>query len=280
MAVYHRMDGTLISGRLTMVGGTVLPIKVSGLGPDRKHLQIKSTSPTVSVIVVSAASNNIEQRLQLKAQAVHVTTQVTLRAYAQNGNEDQSTPSVEIAVEPALLLPARETEAGILARVLLVEGVTPGQPQYSQAKVLSTMQLMRWVLVNRLAFGSEYFGAGKHATTLTDLIKALGQVAGFETYPNISPDQLDLLADILKIANDASHRQYSAYRQYVQNAIDVSQARALSADPCPTGLYAWRTAGSPGPGNNFVKYLSQGGQDFYTLTAEFKKDPLLRNKKK
>ena len=68
----------------------------------------------------------------------------------------------------------------------------------------------------------------------------------------------------------------------MKNAIDVAQAgkAQIGGDPCPTGLYGWVTARTASPGDNYVLFKRQGGQDFYTLTDEFKKDPSLRDKKK
>jgi hypothetical protein len=139
----------------------------------------------------------------------------------------------------------------------------------------------REVFINRMQLGSEYFGAGKHTVKLIELISAPGQVEGFEGYPNIAQDQGDLLREIVRIANSATDRRCESFRDYVKKAIQVAQTdlKSLDADPCSTGLYGWRTAGASGPGSNYVKYKTQGGQDFYTLTDEFRQDPLLRKKK-
>jgi hypothetical protein len=47
----------------------------------------------------------------------------------------------------------------------------------------------------------------------------------------------------------------------------------LRDNPCPTGLYGWRTAGASSPGKNYVKFKTQGGQDFYTLSPGYLKNP-------
>ena len=139
------------------------------------------------------------------------------------------------------------------------------------------MQWMRFVLDNRLRFGPQSFDAGKSVTTLTALIKAPNQVAGFENYPEIADKLNTLLNDVLSIANNSSHNDCLLYRQYVQNAIDVANGSKPGNDP--TGLYGWKTANSNSTGPNFVMYKSFGGQDFYTLTEAFKKDPLMRSHK-
>jgi hypothetical protein len=103
-------------------------------------------------------------------------------------------------------------------------------------------------------------------------------VDGFMGYPHIAFKQQSLLDGVLNIANDSTHRNFSTTREYVQAAIDVARGLRAGSDPCPTGLYAWRTAGSKPPSENFIKYQTKGGQDFYTLTPAFLKDPLLRSK--
>ena len=285
MATYLRFDTTPISGNLTLIAGNILPFKVSGLGPDRRPLRIVSSSPAVTVTVVSAKENNFEQSLKLYAKMVTGSTPAELHAYAKNGTEDTSTPCIKVTVEPRLELPKEATDAGALARVLMVENVTPGQRTFDPDEELTTMQWMRWVFINQLDFGTKfgpkYFGTGKDAD-VTALIKANRRVQGFEEYPKIASDQRALLLEIIRIANDASDNRCELYRQYMKNAIGVAQANkaGIGGDPCPTGLYGWVTTRTPSPGNHYVLFKRQGGQDFYTLTDEFKKDPSLRDKKK
>jgi hypothetical protein len=166
-----------------------------------------------------------------------------------------------------------------MARVLIVENFTPEQASFvSIDQARSSMQWMRWVMLNRLRFGAQHFGAGKSATSLYALITAPNQVDGFMGYPHIAYDQQVILDGVLNIANDSTHRNFSTMREYVQAAIDVARGLRAGNDPCPTGLYAWRTEDSRSPSTNFVKYQTKAGQDFYTLTPEFLKDPLLRSK--
>jgi hypothetical protein len=68
------------------------------------------------------------------------------------------------------------------------------------------------------------------------------------------------------------------YRQFIRDAISIASGTDPGKDPSPTGLYSWRTAKAASPGSNFVKYRTHGGQDFYTLTDAFRKDPLQRKK--
>jgi hypothetical protein len=280
MARYLRMNGEPISTDLTLISGNILPFKIHGHGSDRKHLTIKSSSTYLKVVPQAVNHQNIEQRLKFEVQKVVARTPVTIRAYMQDGEADLRTMVLNVVLLPLLELPPADSEQGILARVLLVENIPPSAPRFrSMSQSVISMQWMRHVLMNRLKFGSRYFGAD-NASNLTALIKGRNQVEGFENYPNITDLQSDNLKNIIRIANNASDKRFLACREYVQNAIDVASGIKPDVDPSSTGLYAWKTADSRHPGANFVKFQTQGGQDFYTLTREFIADPLLRSKTK
>jgi hypothetical protein len=280
MARYLRMNGEPISTDLTLISGNILPFKIHGHGPDRKHLTIKSSSTYLKVVPLAVNHQNIEQRLKFEVQKVVARTPVTIRAYTQNGEADLRTMVLNVVLLPLLELPPVNSEQGILARVLLVENIPPSDTRFqSMPQSIISMQWMRHVLINRFKFGSRYFGAD-NVSSLTALIKAHNQVRGFENYPTLAAIQNFNLANIVNIANDASDKRHSACREYVQNAVNVANGLNPGTDPCPTGLYAWRTAGEAGPGANFVKFETLGGQDFYTLTREFIADPLMRDKPK
>lgn len=275
MPTYLRYDRTSVPTRLTLVIGNVFQFKVSGQGADHKHVNVVSSSSAVTVTVISADPHNAEQSLKLFAKQPTAGTPALLRAFTQDGKPEPTLPVLEVSVEPELTLPDANTEAGALARLLLVENVTPGQRGFDAAETATAMRWMRWVFINQLAFGSQYFARGKKVTTVTELIKAPGQIAGFENYPLLGPEQKQVLTQVLSIHNNAADSRFMKSRQYVQDAIAVAQAdeKALGPDPCPTGLYGWRTANSSSPGSNYVKFKTQGGQDFYTLTAAFKANP-------
>ncbi|WP_454723653.1 MULTISPECIES: hypothetical protein [Cupriavidus] len=280
MARFLRMDGSSLPARMTLIGGNTLWFKVSGLGPDRKHLRIASSSPVARVSVVSARDGNLEQKLRLDIGEVRTATRAMLTAHAQGGAPDHATQGVEIRLEPALALPPAGDETGMLTRLLLVEAKGPGQPGFvSQSRTLLSMQWMRHVLLNRLKFGPRFFGAG-NAGTLAALIVAPNQVEGFEAYPTLTGFPATNLEAIVRIANDGTYSGYASRREFMQNAVDVAKGINPGIDPCPTGLYAWRTERAASPGDNFVKFVTESGTDFYTLTDEFIRDPLLRGKGK
>jgi len=279
MARFLRMDGSSLPARMTLIGGNTLWFKVSGLGPDRKHLRIASSSPAARVSVVSARDSNVEQKLKLDIGDVRIATRATLTAHTQGGAPDHATQGVEIQLEPALALPPAGDETGMLARLLLAEAKGPGQPGFvSQSRTLLSMQWMRHVLLNRLKFGPRFFGAG-NAGTLAALIVAPKQVEGFEQYPTLAGNLNRNLQDLARIANDATDSRHIATREFVKDAIEVAKGTKPGSDPCPTGLYAWKTAEAKSPGRNFVKFATESGNDFYTLTQEFLRDPLMKDRK-
>ena len=271
----ERMNRTPLSHNLTLVAGNTFPFKVSGFGSDKKHVVVKTSSSSVKVVVVSANPHNREQTLRLDAHPlVRATERATLSTYLASQPDQKATPDIALTIEPVLKLAPIGSEEHIVASMLIVENITPGQHNFASVdEALVGMQWMRWVLVNRLRFGSTHFGADRSATTLTDLIKAPNQIKGFERYPSIETGQKMVLDDVLKMANDSTNAKFRTYRQYVRNAIEVARGLSSGTDPCPTGLYAWRTSGRGSPGRNFVLYESRGGQDFYTLSDAFSKNP-------
>lgn len=152
--------------------------------------------------------------------------------------------------------------------MLITENAGPTHPQFvSLDEALESMQWMTHVLRNRLELGPEHFYA-RGATSLTALIKAHNQVDGFEKYPRIAEKQNDVLTKTLDIANDGADSRSERHRTYVEHALAVAKGK-VGSDPCPTKLYAWRTAGSKSPGDNFVNFQLKGGQQFYTLADAF-----------
>jgi hypothetical protein len=163
--------------------------------------------------------------------------------------------------------------------MLVVENRPPSHRKFtSHADVLEAMQWMVHVLRNRLNLGPEHFSA-RGATTLTNLIKGRNQVEGFEKYPIIAFDPNERLQEALGIANDGTDNRHSAQRLFLKNVVAVATGEMPGTDPCPTRLYAWRAEESASPGNNFEKFQSKGGQDFYTLTRTFLNDAKSRNAK-
>ena len=274
MAHLLKMTNTPLPNELLLIGGSSYPFKISGFGSDKKHVIIKCNSRMVTVTVLNAKPNSIEQTLKLEVTGIigaGFKAQINAWLGSDPSKRDTSA-TVSITIEPRIKLPAEDTEEGVVSRMLLVENITPGQPAFiSSQQTQASMQCMVWVLRNRMTLGSHNFGTSQDVSSLMGLIKAKNQIAGFENYPAIAASQNSLLNDILKFANDASRPKCAVFRQYVRDAIGIANGSNPGTDPCPTKLYGWRTAGATSPGSNFVKFNTLGGQDFYTLTGNYVK---------
>ena len=67
-------------------------------------------------------------------------------------------------------------------------------------------------------------------------------------------------------ANDDNDPRQDRYARFLQDALEVAARKTLIQDPCPSGLYGWRTAGSSEPGGGLVKWGDPlSGNQFYTL---------------
>jgi len=169
-----------------------------------------------------------------------------------------------------VVLPARATVTGAVARLLIIEARNPGRTKtYKADKSKQSMQWMVVVLNNRLNNNPGQFMA-PGATTLIDIIKAPGQFAGFGNYPNYDPDIIDTIQAILDIANAKKDSRAPAYQEFVQNALDVAAAApiadpSIAAHPGSIGLAAWRTENSGTPGGNYSLSDTVAGNDFYYL---------------
>jgi hypothetical protein len=161
-----------------------------------------------------------------------------------------------------LALPAENTDAGLLARVLLAEVRSPAKKSYDATAAKTSMQWMRIVIENRLKDPGR-FGA-KGATDIKQIIRAKGQFRGFEDYPKLAAGVKATIKDILKTANEDGHPLQDKYRQHVQDAIDVASATSALQDPSPNGLIGWRTEDSGDPGGDFIDYdIPKMGNQFY-----------------
>jgi len=268
MAKLLRRNGSPIGAQITLIAGNQLPFRVSGLGPNRRHLAFRGSDSALKILPLKVNDRDIEQLLRIEVSETGIVGRrvVHVDAYIYGTTQrDPNTARLTVEVLPRLELPDAETEAGILARMLIVEN----RPRrYTEDETIRTMQWMVHVLRNRLSLGAEHFSS-KGAATLTALIRAPNQVEGFENYPTIADKQKELLRNPLDIANDGTHSDHALLRQFLNRATAVANGENPGTDPCPTGLYAWRTAGSKHPGGNFEKYQVMGGQDFYTLKTSF-----------
>ena len=107
------------------------------------------------------------------------------------------------AQEKAAGLPGEGTDEGALARLFLAEVLVPNTDDMREVR--REMDMMHCVLINRLQHPAD-FDAGRHASTLTQIISAReGQVQfqGFENYPILGGKQQSNIDGILSAALDA-----------------------------------------------------------------------------
>lgn len=262
MAGFTLTDDRTEVSKATMHTGGTKRLHLAGVGGDRNVLSVDSTNGTVAT----------QTLLALFSGPKGIWT-VDLQARSKGSAEIQAklkgavVATIAVTVVEKLVLPGEATEEGMLARLLLAEAHSPGQSGYDVSESKTAMQWMRLVLANRLNNSPERFYA-KGAKSLADIVKAKPeQFKGFQDYPKIGADQSKVIDDIVKIANSDSDTRQEKYAQFLQSALEVASSKTLIPDPCSTGLYGWRTAGSDPPGGDFVKYGDpQSGNQFYTLS--------------
>lgn len=237
------MTGTTVALRIVPVRGELLPFTVAVDGADVASLERVDNRTRLNVC-----------ELVLRGRAVGRTL---LRI--TSGNQLLTMP-LAVAVSARLELPAADTRAGLLARLLLAETRVPASlddlPETREAMVL-----MRVVLENRAARPSARWGSAG-ARSIADVVRARGQFEGFGGYPALKDSIAANLTELLRIANTASDTRQPRIRAFVEQAIEVASGPA-PPDPTRTGLYWWRTAGSGAPGNGVVVHRTLRGNTYY-----------------
>lgn len=260
MAAFQTMTGASLPSTMTLFVGNVLKAKIVP-GPDELVPFRLSISPA-GVLSLAKDEPRVQanfQLLELRADAPGMAS-----VSAENGKGVKVGP-LTIHVRPRLVLPSAITEQGALARLFLAEAPSPFVAGYSAQHARTGMEWMELVVRNRLEMRSALVGSAG-ANTVFDVIKAPVQFEGFSRYPVIGSKQQRNIDDIVAIANDGTHRKQSQFHDHVTAAIEVARVGTV-ADPCPTRLRSWRTAGASGPGGSFVLFKSFAGQDFYTVPA-------------
>ena len=156
--------------------------------------------------------------------------------------------------ENDLQLPPEATDAGALARLLLLETRAPHEPDYDRAESVSAMRLMRRVIENRLATPNRYLARG--AQSERDILRLGNQFAGFRDYPSLPAGLKQKLDDILHAAT-----RDAEVAAFVSDAMEV--ATDASSIPAYLHVTAWRSTGHAGPGAGFRFAISLQGNDFY-----------------
>jgi len=236
-------------------------IYLSNAGGDRN----KITLGTTNAAVVSA---NLSQHLYDGAKGMWAVDLHIGIVGSANVTAVREHEGITLVVDVGQRFGVVATEPyAMLALLFLSENPTPEDAGYNAAAVMMSMQWMRIVIENRRS-NPQRFGAVNG--TQAGIVTAKGQFAGFEGYPNIAKKQKNRLDQIINRANDDEHPKQAAYGTLIEIANAVA-SMATPSDPCPTGLYGWRTAGSSAPGGDLVEYQQKAGNQFYTLKSKKKK---------
>ena len=256
MPQLQTMGGRAITGPIAVVANSVVPLKLLPAAGERLPLVARIAGPGIAAV----------DRLNNRTGPNYATFQ--LRGIAPgNARLELSATSggapvvIAVVVQAAAVLPAADTDAGVLARLFLAESPPPGRTGYSVETSSEAMTLMRIVLDNRRATPSGRW-ASAGATSLADVVRARNQFEGFGAYPTLSAPVTARIDDMLAIANNSGDRRQATIRAHVDQAIAIASGEP-PADPTKTGLYWWRTEGSGAPGNGVTLYKSVLGNSFY-----------------
>lgn len=236
------------------------PVTFQLIGTPQSAALPNVTSPNTNLQVEGIRRNPQSRLVEFRLRVASIQACWIAVVTATHGG---TSATLNVGVDPPIALADANTVPGAVARLLMAEARGPSHVGYVATDSLRSMRWMRRVLENRLANNPRQFLA-PGATSLIDIIRAPNQFAGFSNYPNYDTVIRARLQAMLNIANNDSDPRQQRFREFVQNAMSVAQAAAI-ADPCPTGLYGWRTQGSAGPGGRFVVYQTVAGNTFYTL---------------
>ena len=81
---------------------------------------------------------------------------------------------------------------------------------------------------------------------------------------NVSHAIVNMLQNIINIANNAKDKRHEDFTDFINAAVDVTSDESIQ-DPSPGILVAWRTAGSGSPGPGFTLHTTILGNDFYYI---------------
>ncbi|TSP10874.1 MULTISPECIES: hypothetical protein [Cupriavidus] len=66
MAKLLRRSGAAMGAQITLIAGNQLPFRVSGLGPNRRHLAFRSSDSTLRILPLKVNDRDIEQQLKIE----------------------------------------------------------------------------------------------------------------------------------------------------------------------------------------------------------------------
>lgn len=179
----------------------------------------------------------------------------------QLGRLDLEQTAIEAAPFAPISLPDKDTDAGLFARLLIVENRTPAHASYNVQEALRGMKAMKAVVHNRLLKPSLFGAPG--ARTALDIVTAPGQFRGFskDAQGKLALTQA-LQSNIDDVLRNANTGAPGKFHEFVTNAINVGLAApddpfksltTIGGGEVKPGAFGWRTEGSAEPGGLFVK---------------------------
>lgn len=256
MAQLQTMAGRAVTSPITLIQGGGMPLKLVPGGNER--LPFAVTTAAQAIAAVDALNNRTGPNFTTFTLRGGAPGQTALNIQSANA---VATGPFAVRVLARIALPAAATNEGLLVRLFLAEAPGPGVAGATDATSTEAMTLMRVVLENRLATPSGRWGSDG-ATSMGDVVRARGQFEGFSGYPALPAGVSSRIENMVAIANDSGDGRQAAMRAHVERAIAVASA-PRPADPTPTGLYWWRTAGSGAPGTGVTVYKTLLGNSFY-----------------
>ena len=243
--------------------GVEIWLRLHGVTGEQSGFTIASNDPSVVKVVRQVIFDGPRG-----IWSVRVATPKLGKAVIRVTVGDSAAIQLPIVVVAPISLPGAAAREGLWVRLFLSETRNPTNRLYASDETRTAMGWMRRVVVNRLANNPAQFGASG-AKTVFDIVKAPGQFAGFEHYPEVGADVQRRINEVMRIANDDGDQRQAAMAAYVRMALEVANAPIAVADPSDDGLYGWRTTGSGSPRPRFKAYNSpKSGNQFYTLTAD------------
>jgi hypothetical protein len=258
MAQFQFLDGSAVPSPFVAVKGNSIPMKLVPAKGELVPLPI-SASPTTIATVTHV---NVRTKPNFTTFHLDAVTVGDAVLSATNGGGKTVAGPVKIKVEARIDLPAAGTTAGLMTRLFLAETRDPFKPGFTMAAAKECMTLMRVVIENRLKTPSKEWGS-EGAKTLTDVVTASGQFAGFSKYPTLSKDVQDIIDDDLEIANDGGDARRADMKAFIELAIQIANLPKVT-DPTSTGLYFWMTSGSS-PSKKVKIYKTLLNNTFFML---------------
>jgi hypothetical protein len=258
MAEFQHMNGSRVTSPITTVVGSQIHLKV--LPGNKEPMPTIAAAPEA---IARATHIDIRKHANFETFRLDAISVGNAKLQASDPASKKALAGpVDVVVEARLTLPDAQTAAGLFVRLFIAELPSPDQTKFSEDEAKTAMTWMRVVVENRLARPSVRW-ASAGAKNLTDVIRAKNQFEGFSHYPSLAANILKNVTDAFRIANDGNDPRRPSFKMFVNAALTIASLPKVT-DPCPTGLFWWRTSGSGSPSSDTQPYQTKLGNTFYT----------------